>query len=264
MPFATLNGTRLHYRVDGVGERAFLLFNGLGATIRTWSELAEGMARLGRVIRFDLRGAGETGMPSEPFTLETLAADGLALIDLLGIDKPIVVGHAFGGRVAQVFARDHPGRTAALIICGTGGQFPPLPSRARHDATDRSLDRTAWEAAWLADFCAAEFRERQPVRAQNLLAEMWEERQRPSQARLQRAAAAATPSPSYWGMARAPALLLYGSEDRQGSEENARDLAARLPGARLVFIEQAAHMAIREQPERLLVEISKFVEEQGL
>lgn len=59
-------------------------------------------------------------------------------------------------------------------------------------------------------------------------------------------------------------LLLYGTEDRFGTIENANDLAKRLKQARLVFIEGAGHMAIREQPERLLEEIASFVKEQGL
>ena len=68
---------------------------------------------------------GHTATANESYTLETLAEDARALIDYLGVDKVIVAAHAFGGRVAQVFVRDFPERALGLILCGTGGQFPP-------------------------------------------------------------------------------------------------------------------------------------------
>ena len=124
MPKIPLNGTEIYYEQEGSGSRTFLLFNGAGCEIGTWGETATQLAEIGHVIRFDYRDVGETAEATEPYTLETLAADALALIDYLAIDRAVVIGHAFGGRVAQIFVRDDRDRVSALILCGTGGAIP--------------------------------------------------------------------------------------------------------------------------------------------
>lgn len=267
MPQVLLNGINTYYRLDGARPRVFLLFNGAGNTTRTWGEMADGLAGMGQVIRFDMRGTGQTDSPRDPYTLDTLATDALALLDYLEIQRAIIIGHAFGGRVSQIFARDYQHRVLALIICGTGGYFPPLPGR--QDAANLfnpNVSRSVWEDAFLDRFCGSEFRRQQPERAQRLLDEVWAERSNPANARLRRQAVQATPSPTYWGttLPSLPVLLLYGTEDRMGTAENAHDLANRLKNAQLVFIEGAGHMAIREKPERLLEEIARFINELGL
>lgn len=267
IPKIPLNGTRIYYQQDGTGPRTFLLFNGAGCTTQTWGEMAEGLTEMGQVIRFDARGAGQSDLPKEPYTLETLAEDGLALLDYLKIHRAIIIGHAFGGRVAQIFTRDHPDRVSGLIICGTGGYFPPLPLKTITDITNQDrMDRRTWEDIFLANYCGFEFRQWQPERAQRLLDELWAERPRSTAGELRRLAIRATPSDTYWGKVPdlLPVLLLYGNEDRFGHAENANDLAKKLKQAHLIFIEGAGHMAIREQPEHMLEEIANFVEEQGL
>ena len=266
MPKIPLNGTKIYCQQDGVAPPTFLLFNGAGCTTQTWGEMAEGLADSGQVIRFDMRGAGQTDTPEEPYTLETLAVDALALLDYLGIQRTVIIGHAFGGRVAQIFTRDYPERVSALILCGTGGFFPPLPIRATTNITGSSTDRAPWEEAFLANYCGPEFRRQQPERAQRFLDEIRAQRPDPAAAELRRQAIQATPSATYWGTTPAsiPVLLLYGTEDRFGHPDHANDLVKRLNNARLVFIEGAGHMAIREQPERMLEEVSNFVKEMGL
>ncbi len=70
----------------------------------------------------------------------------------------------------------------------------------------------------------------------------------------------ATAPETYWGAVPdgIPALLVYGIEDRFGTAENAKDLASRIEDSRLIFIEGAGHMAIRERPECILDAISEF------
>lgn len=264
MPILDVSGIPLHYRVDGDGERVFLLFNGATVPLTFWGERAMGLPDLGRVVRFDPRGVGESGDGPEPFSLVDVAADARALLDQLGVKRAILVGHAWGGRVAQVFARDYPERTAALIICSTGGHIPATgleADRAAMATAERAGDRAAWDKAAARVYCAPGLRERDPALAGELLEYLWQGRR--SSARIA-AASRLTPSASYWGTARCPVLLLYGRHDRQATEANARDLRARLPDARLVFIDDAAHLVVREQPERILAEVRRFLEEQGL
>lgn len=256
---------QLAYRVDGQGAPCWLLFNGASLPLQFWDGVADGLAEQGTVVRMDQRNVGASRAQG-PFSLLDVAADAAALLDHLQIERAIVVGHAWGGRVAQVFARDHPHRVAGLVICGTGGQFPAtVPARVLQALreTGRARDRARWELALEAAYCAKGFASREPAAFRALCDLQWSQLE--SQA--ERAAASwdmrIAPSSSYWGTAQAPALLIYGTEDGNGTAENAHDLAARLPGARLHFIEQAGHFAIREQPRQVLALLREFAASLG-
>ena len=258
MPQITLGNLSTYYCSDGEGSLVFLLFNGAGCTTETWGELADGLSLLGQVVRFDARGCGKTELPRVEYTLETLAADALALIDHLEIPKVILVGHAFGGRVAQIFSRDHVDRTSALILCGTGGFYPP-----HIDDLPPDLPR---EDAFLARFCGPKFCDEQPEVARRLLDEVFAQRPPREAGEYRVQAITATPAKTYWGMTpdSVPVLLLYGTEDRYGHTDNAHDLTSRLKNSRLVFIEGAGHFAVREKPKKVLAEITTFIKEHRL
>jgi len=267
MPKVLLNGVKIYYREDGIDPPVFLLFNGAGMTIRFWGEVVEGLAKHGRVIRFDHRGVGRTDLPEGPYTLETMSEDALALLDHLQIPEAVIVAHAFGGRVAQIFARDHSDRVRALIICGTGGLLPPKASPEDLKALrNPDADRKARESAILELFCGSRFREQQPDRAQQILDEVLSQKNQLGSAKMRGEAVLATPAETYWGEVpdSIPTLLLYGTEDRFGTVDNARDLNKRIKNSRLVFFEGAGHFVIREQPERVLEEASIFLKEQDL
>jgi len=262
MPTAKLNGATIHYEVTGEGRPTFLMFNGAGLRLAAWGELGERLSTIGTVIRFDQRGVGDTTSEG-PFSLATVAADALGVLDFLAVEKVIAVGHAWGGRVAQVFARDYPERLSALVLCGTGGVLPPTfdpVARERLRASSASGDRPAFEQAVVDLYCAKNFATRDPSAAQAVFDQMWEWR---FDGKGATEASAATPGGSYAGAATCPVLLLYGPDDKFGTPDNAHDLHQRLPGSRLLFIEDAGHLVIREQSGRVFEEIAAFVAEVG-
>ncbi|MFL2519767.1 MAG: alpha/beta fold hydrolase [Candidatus Azotimanducaceae bacterium] len=123
---ATLERTQdvtINYRVDGDGDTTWLLLNGATLPLEFWDPLARALALRDTVVRFDQRNAGATRAQGS-FSLLDTAADAAAVLEHLGVKSVIVVGHAWGGRVAQVFARDYPHLCQALVICGTGGHLP--------------------------------------------------------------------------------------------------------------------------------------------
>lgn len=250
----------LNYRVDGQGPLTWLLFNGATLPLQFWDPVVQGLAMKNRVVRLDQRGVGAT-RASGSFSLLDVAADAATLLDHLKIEKVIVAGHAWGGRVAQVFARDYPHRITGLVICGTGGQFPatvpPALWQLWRDAA-RARDRNRWEAALESAFCAKGFSKRDPEAFRGISDLLWSQiEERAGQGRATWDMRIA-PSSSYWGSAQAPTLLIYGTEDAFGTWENAEDLARRIPGARLHFIEPAGHFVIREQPAQVLALLTEF------
>ncbi len=155
MPQATANGIAIEY--DEHGDPAappVLLVMGLGAQMTLWpQELVEALVERGlRVIRYDNRdiglshkfdGAKAPGMvklmllsriglrPKVPYTLADMAADGIGLLDALGIAKAHVVGASMGGMIAQHMAFSHPERVLSLtsIMSTTGNRTLPAGSR---------------------------------------------------------------------------------------------------------------------------------------
>src|SRR5262249_31044809 len=78
----------------------------------------------------DQRGTGSSPVRSKDFSTQRLAADAVALLDHLGVERAIICGHSNGGRVAQLIAIEHPERVAKLILAAAGAP-PPTQGRPR-------------------------------------------------------------------------------------------------------------------------------------
>ena len=247
---------RIPYAVQGDGP-AIVLINGATLPLAFWDPVAERLASRARVIRFDQRNAGASDFAGS-FSLLDVAADVDALLQALDVEQAVVAGHAWGGRVAQVFARDYPHRLRGLVVCGTGGQLPPdiEPAWLREMGTARKAsDRAAWDDCMTRLYCAPGYARRDPAGFRATGDVIWNA----PRVRAARPDMRIAPSPSYWGRATVPSLLIYAEHDRFGTPANARDLHARLPGSQLEMLPQAGHLLVREQPDRVAELIAAFV-----
>lgn len=122
-----LPGGRIASAEAGSGP-PLLLVAGTAFAGGTWPPaLIDRLARHHRVLTFDHRGTGETPATEGPYSTRLFAADALALLDHLGIERCHVLGHSMGGRVAQWMALDAPNRVASLVLAASG------PGRFRED-----------------------------------------------------------------------------------------------------------------------------------
>lgn len=87
------------------------------------------LTEIAQVVVYDHRGCGRSE-PGDPalWTMDQWADDVRGVCDALGIEKPIVFGHSFGGYVTQAYAIRHPGHAARLVMAGTGPRFDPALS----------------------------------------------------------------------------------------------------------------------------------------
>lgn len=113
-------GVRIAARVMGSGP-ALLLLHGYPETQRMWDRVLPGLARDHTVVTVDLRGYGASGRPDDDadhvaYSKRAMAADQLAVLDHLGIDRVDVVGHDRGGRVAHRLTLDHPDRVRSIAV----------------------------------------------------------------------------------------------------------------------------------------------------
>jgi len=127
MPTAGINGFDLHYEVSGEGPPLVWLHGLMGsiARERQFREGVHGLERRGvRLIAYDARGHGASGYTEDAsdYTWQAHAADMLALMDHLGLERAHVGGGSMGAGVAVCVAVDHPERVDKLVLLAP----PPL------------------------------------------------------------------------------------------------------------------------------------------
>jgi len=113
-----------------------------GITANAWcfQALADGLANDHRVFAYDLRGRGDSDKPESGYSIPIHAADLSAVIDELGLDRPVIVGHSLGAYIALYFAAHYPEKLSKLVLVDGGA---PLP-------WETSEDQPAWLTSSIA------------------------------------------------------------------------------------------------------------------
>jgi pimeloyl-ACP methyl ester carboxylesterase len=113
-----------------------VLLHGLASNSRLWDGAADHLARMGyHVVAVDQRGHGLSDKPDDGYDMHTVVADAAALIDRLGLDRPVVAGQSWGANVVVELAHSHPSLVRG--VCAVDGGLIQLG--------DRFAD---WESCW--------------------------------------------------------------------------------------------------------------------
>ena len=115
MPFADLDEVRLFYSDDGDGETPLLLVHGLGVDSHDWIFNIPALSASHRVVAVDLRGHGYSTVPASGYAVEDYVTDLVRLLDHLGIDQVVAVGHSLGGTIVAHLAVEHPDRVLGVV-----------------------------------------------------------------------------------------------------------------------------------------------------
>ena len=111
-------GLRVHLAEAGPPDAPpALLLHGWPQTHRCWRHVVPLLAGDFRLLMPDLRGFGRTEAPGTGMDPDTFAADQIALLDALGIERAYVAGHDWGGFTSFLLAARHPDRFAAVLVC---------------------------------------------------------------------------------------------------------------------------------------------------
>ena len=107
-----------------------LILHGLSFFSYDWIGVASELAAGREVVAMDMRGFGDsTWSPSRDYAVPTMAGDVVALLDHLGWQRAIVVGHSMGGRNASYFAAKNPARVAGLVLVDYSPENAPAGSK---------------------------------------------------------------------------------------------------------------------------------------
>ena len=121
MPIVLSSAYPLHVVTTGDDRRPpLLLINPLGTTVDFWEPMLEILESRNWAIRFDLRGhGGSTGKAVDPYSVDDIAADAIAVLDALEIPRANIFGSSFGGLVAATVAGAAPERVKRLVLAST-------------------------------------------------------------------------------------------------------------------------------------------------
>jgi pimeloyl-ACP methyl ester carboxylesterase len=115
--YEQVNGVQIHYLDRDGGEPPIVMLPGLSANAHSFDGLvAAGLSPRFRTIAPDLRGRGDSAKPESGYTLEDHAADVLALLDHLGIERATILGHSFGGLLTIYLAARYPQRVSKIVL----------------------------------------------------------------------------------------------------------------------------------------------------
>ena len=237
------------------GASALLLVAGSGACMMSWEdEFCQGLAAGRHVVRFDQRGTGQSTMDFGPVGPDELAGDAIGLLDRLGIARAHLVGASAGGAVAQLMALGHGDRVASLTLLAASPEAPggtalglPGPSLRMRIALD-DVEPPDWRdpesvAAHLVELARLRAGRERPFdsAAARALARRIVAHAADPRAGLSRPAAAGRPWHHRLPTLTVPTLVVHGTADPVVPFAHGEELAARIPGARLLPLPGAGH-----------------------
>jgi 3-oxoadipate enol-lactonase/4-carboxymuconolactone decarboxylase len=241
----------LNHVLEGPEDAPVLVMaNSLGTTLRMWDDQVPALSTRFRLLRYDHRGHGTSPVPPGPYAIEDLGRDVLALLDRLEVEHASFCGLSLGGMVGMWLASEVPERLDRLVLCCTSAHLgPSADTYATRAATVRKHGLEAIAKAVVERWFTPGFRARRPEVlewASPMLLDTSAEgyagcceaiRDMDLSGRL--------------GAIRAPTLVIAGADDPAIPLDHAELIRDSIPNARLLVIEEAAHLANVEQPEVL-------------
>jgi len=255
---ATLNGIAAYYEIHGKEGAPWLTFShSLACSVRMWDGQIAAFKDRYRILVYDTRGHGESMAPGGPYTLEALGEDLRALLKHLNIARTHFVGLSMGGMIGQIVALKERALFDRLVLADTGhAQTPETIAQWRERIrTAETQGMQALVDATLGRWFTEPFRKNKPEIVKSIGALI-----------------AATPVAGYAGCCHAiaglnttarlkdikgPVLAITGEQD--AAAPGTRYIGEHVPGAALVVIPQAAHIANIEQPEAFNRALREFL-----
>jgi len=221
-----------------------------------WSPLVPLLKDHARLILPDLRGFGKTAMPegAEPYSMRVLADDLLALVDHLGLEKVVLVGHSMGGYISLAFANAYPQRLAGLGLVSTQAAADTPEKRqgrmktadaVRRKGVARALDGMAQKLTTnpeLVEPIATLINRQNPDTVRAALKALAERRD----------------STENLASISVPAVVISGTQDGVISLERSQEMNQLLGWSWLVEIPGGGHMPMMEYPAQVADALHRF------
>lgn len=260
MPFAELKDVTLYYELDGPEEGPVVVFsNSLGTDLSLWDAVLPLLPPTVRILRYDMRGHGQSSCPPAPYSMGALVRDAAALLDHLAISDCAFVGLSIGGMIAQGLAIKRLDLVRVMVLSNTAAKIGLA---------------SMWD-----DRIAAVRRDGIASIADSVM-ERWFSRDYRSQTDISRwrdmliaqplegyigAMAAISGTDFYTPTSglRLPTLAIAGSEDASTPPDLVRETADLIPGSKFHLIRRSGHLPCVDQPEAFASALGAFLRETG-
>jgi pimeloyl-ACP methyl ester carboxylesterase len=249
------NGIALHVEEQGAGDLALIFLHYWGGSSRTWRHVTPPLAKSYRTIATDHRGWGESDAPLGGYALADLADDAAGVIDALGIQRHVLVGHSMGGKVAQLLASRRPVGLLGLVLVAPA---PPTPLRLPADAREAMAD--AYSSRQSVDATIDQVLTGKPLSPEDRAQVITDSLR------------GAPPAKAAWpnstsqedisvavAAINVPTLVIGGELDRVDTVDALRsELLPRIPQAMLEVLPGTGHLSPLESPEEIAGLIAEF------
>lgn len=270
--------THLFVEERGEGYPLFLLHGGPGLDHHEFGDYLDSLTDRFRLILVDQRGQGLSDkVPPEDCTLQNCARDVVSLAESLSLDRYAVLGHSWGAFVALQNAVDFPGAASQTIISAGLASARYLekvfenlatfqPEELRQQVTDswereKDLQTEEDAAALIRDQWPFHFKDPLDPRIADLVEKTKEVRFSPEVTRYFAAdeSQVGIELEDRLGEVTQPVLVISGRWERTCPVEGAEAIAAGIPGAELVILENSAHMSYVEENEAYVSAVRRFL-----
>jgi pimeloyl-ACP methyl ester carboxylesterase len=250
--------TDLHYSIAGKGT-PIVLAHGFALDSRMWDEQVPELATRYSVIRYDLRGFGQSGMRDEPYSH---AEDLKGLVDRLGLGRVALMGLSLGGGAVINFTIAYPDAVRALVVVDPSlggfawsaemtGSLRDVQATTRERGVDAARDQ--WLAHPLFAHALANPRSAGAIRDMVSAYSGWHWKNRDPGRPFN------PPAIQRLGEIRVPTLIIVGALDTPDFQAIATTLERGIPGATKVTLPGVGHLANLEAPERFNEVVMEFL-----
>lgn len=263
--YVQTNGIRTHYyrATPFPGAPAIVLVHGLTGNGMNWVRVANALRDRYDVILPDTRGHGLSDAPESGYTVEERAADIAALIDALGLDRPVLIGHSMGGQAAAAAAALFPDKVRALVL-EDPAWFEDEPQASRERDADEKCAILREQHNMSRAALVEQGRQENPDWHADELGPRADGKQQMREHALRELITSTRPGwQEFARRIQCPALLVTGDPGRYiiVRPERCREALALNPRIREANIPGAAHCIHRDQFEAFMQKVEDFLAE---
>lgn len=247
-----LDGTKLHYNVEGCGSQAVIVMHGWGCTAKTMALPAD--AALGentRVFNLDLPGFGDSSEPDTIWGVDDYTRIIEEFVTRLDLGTPALIGHSFGGRIAILYASRNP--VEKLILIDAAGIKP-------HRTMKYYIKVYSFKAAkWLLPKILGAYGRTIVERWRNKAGSS-DYRNASTQMRAVMSRVVNEDLTDRLPLIQCPTLLIWGEKDTATPLRDARTMERLINDAGLVSYPEAGHFSYLDRPAQTAAVITNFLD----